>query len=328
MADTEVWPTVFVGWNTKAEEVHRAFQLGQTEVYTGKLHVRKGAAFVGVLEDGRLIASGSVANVSGSLYELSLTHLAASADVAPRLEGGLLQKLKAVPKPFRRGPITAFLIPPDAKENLFDLAWFKAVRELAARELVAGTTDAKPKHKEVPVKPMEVKETPAAKQIPEDEREALLKGWIPPVLQGLLADHVRADQWELLIAYAFRALGCKVIYQGKKAGAKAVPDCTARYTSPTGQLIELIIDAKAGFWNGSVDDIRAMRDYVALGNPYSYPLFIANSLPKDIQDKLRQHIMHGKVARAICGRDLAQLIYQRLTDPDFNVEFELRRFFL
>lgn len=328
MADADVWPAVFLGWKTKGDEIFRAFQLGQAEIASGKLHVRKGAAFLGVLEDGRVIASGHVANVSGSLYELSLTHLASSAEEAPRLEGGLMQKVKGIPKPFMKGPLTAFLIPPDAKENLFDLAWFKEVREFAQRELVRGTTTPLPKREEVQAKPIEVKETPAATQIPEDEREALLKGWIPPVLQGLLADHVRADQWELLIAYAFRALGCKVIYQGKKAGAKAVPDCTARYTSPTGQLIELIIDAKAGFWNGSVDDIRAMRDYVALGNPYSYPLFIANSLPKDIQDKLRQHIMHGKVARAICGRDLAQLIYQRLTDPDFNVEFELRRFFL
>lgn len=100
-----------------------------------------------------------------------------------------------------------------------------------------------------------------------------------------------------------------------------MPDCIARYTSPTGQLVELVIDAKAGIWNGAVDDIRAMRDYLTLSNPYSYPLFVANGLKEDVPQRLREHVMHGKLARAV-------LIMQRLTDPNFNVEMELRRMFL
>lgn len=37
--------------------------------------------------------------------------------------------------------------------------------------------------------------------------------------------------------------------------------------------------------------------------------------------------MHGRIARAITGRDLALLIVQRLTDANFNVEMELERLF-
>jgi len=38
--------------------------------------------------------------------------------------------------------------------------------------------------------------------------------------------------------------------------------------------------------------------------------------------------MQGKVARVVSGRDLALLIAQRLNDPNFNVEMELRRIFV
>ena len=38
----------------------------------------------------------------------------------------------------------------------------------------------------------------------------------------------------------------------------------------------------------------------------------------DVPDKLREHVMRGKTARAISGRDLALLISQRLTDPGFQ----------
>ncbi len=43
---------------------------------------------------------------------------------------------------------------------------------------------------------------------------------------------------------------------------------------------------------------------------------------------LREHVMQGKVARVVSGRDLALLIAQRLNDPNFNVEMELRRIFV
>ena len=160
------------------------------------------------------------------------------------------------------------------------------------------------------------------------ENESLLTSWIPPALEGLLEDHVRADQWEVTVAYGFRALGFEVEVRGQQNPGQAEPDCIATYTSPTGQMIELIIDAKAGQWNAPVDDIRAMRDYMALSAAYAHPLFVANSLGKSVPDRLDEHVMQGKTARAMSGRDLALLIKQRLTDPDFNVALEFRQIVL
>lgn len=65
-----------------------------------------------------------------------------------------------------------------------------------------------------------------------------------------------------------------------------------------------------------------MRDHLALSTPCSHPLFVANSLSNDVHEKLKERIMNGKTDRAICGRDLALLIAQRLTDADFDVELE------
>ena len=92
--------------------------------------------------------------------------------------------------------------------------------------------------------------------------------------------------------------------------------------------MEPVIDAKAERWNGGVDDLLAMRGYLALSTSYSHALLVADSLGKDVPEKLREHVMNGKTARATSARDLALLICQRLTDPDFNVELELRRIFL
>lgn len=324
MSVTDVWPAVFVAWKSKSGEVFQSIKSGKIDANTGKLHLRKGAEFVIVLEDGTLVASGRVSSVTGSLHDTFLTRLSLNLDEAPRLPSNLLDKVQALPRSLLKAPVNAFVIPPDRNSGPFNSEWFSDAYS-AAEKLLPPASGSHEATKSKNSRDTKVLKEEVAKV---DEREALLKGWLPPVLQGLLAEHVRADQWELLVAYAFRALGCKVTYQGQKAGAKAVPDCTARYTSPSGQLIELVIDAKAGCWHGAVDDIRAMRDYVELAMPYSYPLFVANSVAADVPDKLRQHIMHGKIARAISGRDLAQLIYQRLTDPNFNVEFELRRFFL
>ncbi|MBI5092107.1 MAG: hypothetical protein HZB26_06630 [Candidatus Hydrogenedentes bacterium] len=284
-----------------------------------------------VLEDGTLIATGNVVNIAGNVHTLSLTTSVSTLTGAPTLQVGLVERVRAIPKPYLKGPVTSFLIPLDKKDGVFDIQWFDAAVSFFRSAIPNGkATPAAPENNSKAKMPAPTKsvETAAPLSSAGDEREALLKGWIPPVLNGLLADHVRADQWELMVAYALRALGCQVTYMGNSAAGQAVPDCIARYTSPAGQVIELIVDAKAGQWNGAVDDIRAMRDYVALATPYSFPLFVANSLTKDVTEKLRQHVMHGKVARAICGRDIALLIAQRLTDPNFNVEFELRRFFL
>ena len=67
---------------------------------------------------------------------------------------------------------------------------------------------------------------------------------------------------------------------------------------------------------------------MALSAAYAYPLFVASGLGKSVPDRLDEHVMQGKTARAMSGRDLALLIKQRLTDPDFNVALEFRQIVL
>ncbi len=51
-------------------------------------------------------------------------------------------------------------------------------------------------------------------------------------------------------------------------------------------------------------------------------------LTKDVKNKLEQHLAPGKRLCAISGHDLAQLVVQRLTNADFNVEIELKKILL
>jgi hypothetical protein len=325
MSESGAWSVVFVGWRSKADEMAAAIQSGRVDAWTGKLHARKGARFVSLVEDGTLLAVGSVASARGNVYELSVEATAEGLPSAPSLDRVCLEALRAIPRPLLKAPISGIMVPDGQKDGVLSAKWFEDVASfgLKSLKLTAPGQAAPPASP-----PSQTRKAEPSAPARGDEREALLKGWIPLALQGLLEDHVRADQWELVVAYAFRALGCQVDVQGSSNPGKAVPDCIARYTSPAGQIIELVVDAKAGKWSGCVDDIRAMRDYLALSTPYSFPLFVANSLAGDVNDKLREHIMNGKTARAICGRDLALLIAQRLTDPNFNVELELRRLFL
>lgn len=347
MQETGSWPTVLVVWKSKAQETYEAAVRGQVSVHTGKgLHLRKGAQFVLVVEDGRLLASGQIAAVSGYLHDLHLDCLCGDLASAVALPESLAIALKGIPRPFLKGPVSAVVIPPDKDGSAIGRDWFDAAVNLALKTYgstpqnrvltemaqspvpsgspIAASPTVAEASPSVPAEP----QPPAAKAEPGDEKETLLKSWIPPALGGLLEDHVRADEWEMLAALAFRALGCKVEIQGRNAVGKALPDCIVRYTSPAGQLIELVVDAKAGRWTGSIDDIRAMRDYIALSASYSFPLFVANSLARGVGERLHEQIIHGKTARAISGRDLALLIVRRFTDPSFNVEFELRRIFL
>ncbi len=325
-----VWPMVLVGWRSKGDELLEAIRKGQVDIWTGKLHVRKGARFLALLEDGTVLALGEVSGVRGNLHDLSLDAVVCDVNADIALPADLVDKVRAVPRSYLKGPLSAFILPPDKEDGVFTMSWFNQATDFVRRSLRSGTDGSGGSRQILP----QPTANPAAdnnepSDTPEqNERESLLKSWIPPLLQGLLADHVRSDKWELLVAYGFRALGCQVNMQGQKESGKAVPDCVVRHTSAAGQVIQLVVDAKAGHWNGAVDDIRAMRDYLDVSTPYSYPLFVANIVGPDVQEKLRQHLMHGKTARAISGHDLALLIMQRLTDPSFDVGSELRRIFL
>ncbi len=339
MADNSVWPVVFIAWKSKSDQAMEATREGQLDAYTGKLHARKGAPCLVVTEDGKILGAGEVADVSKYDHEISLDGIAGSLEKAPQISKSWLEKLKSVPNGFLKRPISGIFAPPDKDDAVLSREWFDQVRSYALKSLKKTTSSSKNNAERTKKqgddqsdkgkKNQERKKKKAKKtsvSIGDDaESESLLTSWIPSALEGLLEDHVRSDQWEVVVAYAFRALGFDVELRGQQNPGQAEPDCIATYTSATGQMIKLVIDAKAGQWNAPVDDVRAMRDYMALSEAYARPVFVANSLGKNVDEKLHEHVMQGKTASAMSGRDLALLIKQRLTDPDFDVELELRQ---
>ncbi len=343
---SDVWPVTLIGWRSKAQEILAAALSGTVSVGLGKgVHVRKGARFVLLLEDGAVLAYGEVVTVRDPQFELRLAGCAASPDGAPALTGAWLERLKAVPRGFLRQPLSGVVVIPDRQDAVIPIGWFDDVYRFAEKRLEATTrvptasspapepapsavssSPPAPPPAVAPPREAQASSVPAPQQ--DDERESLLRSWIPPALSGLLADHVRADEWELIVAYAFRALGCRVDIRGQTAPGKVEPDCIATYTTSDGRIFEIVIDAKAGRWTADIDDIRAMRDYMTRAHPYARPLFVANSLAREVPERLRQQLINDKVGRAISGRDLALLISQRFTDPGFSLEMELQRMFL
>jgi hypothetical protein len=90
-----------------------------------------------------------------------------------------------------------------------------------------------------------------------------------------------------------------------------------------------VVDAKAGAWNGRVEDLRAMKDYVSrYPGEYSYPVFVAAILTPGTRERLLDADIPHKVPVAITGQDLARLIMKRLTTPEFQLETEFRRLVL
>jgi len=339
MSVSAVWPVALVGWRSKAQEILSAAASGTVAVGLGKgVHVRKDARFVMLLEDGAVLAYGEVVAVREPQFELRLAGIAPNPDGAPVLTGAWLEKLKAVPRGLLRQPLSGIVVVPDKQDAIIPMGWFDDVYRFAEKRLgqpVQGSASAPPPAEQASGSATQVSRPPRADQVagvPEpqhdDERESLLRSWIPPALSGLLADHVRADEWELIVAYAFRALGCRVDIRGQTTPGRVEPDCIATYTTSDGRIFEIVIDAKAGRWAGDIDDIRAMRDYMTRAHPYARPLFVANSLAREVPERLRQQLINDKVGRAVSGRDLALLISQRLTDPGFSLEMELQRMFL
>jgi hypothetical protein len=329
MSNLDIWPVVFVVWKTKGEEALQAINQGQITAKSGKaVHARKNAQFIAIREDGAVLAIGQISNITKWQFDLNLTALATDINNLPQLSKKWLEKVKAVPNGFIKFPISALIVPPGKENSVFDGKWFLDVYNYGLKNLPSVTAQAVKTAKPEPVppppgettKPEPVLESKKKKQGEKPDQDTLLRSWIPPALTGLLQDHVRADQWEIVVAEAFQALGFKVQLLGQNAKGKAVPDCIAAYTSPTGQILELVVDAKAGHWSGAIDDIRAMQDYHSQCNTFTYPIFVANSLSKDIGEKLRDHVMQSRTPSAISGRDLALLICQRLTNPGFNIE--------
>ena len=307
----EVWPVLFIAWHSKIEEVVQKLQNGQLIAkMQSKLHARKDARFLLVSESGRVLALGTLDQVSGDNYGLFLLSPIPNPETVLNLPNEWFEPLKDFSSNRLKFPVTVWAIPPDTSLKI-NKKWFNEVYDLTE------THYNKSKGENQTFVANDDAATVANK-------EHILSQWLPPILNGLLADRIRADQWEIMVGNAFRALGCHVKMFGHQVSGRAEPDCIATYTSPSGQIVEILIDAKSGTWHGSIEDIRAMRDYHAMANPYTFPLFVANSLGKDVPSKLHANPMRGKIPKAITGHDLALLIFQRLTKPDFDIELELR----
>lgn len=300
----DAWPVVFIGWQSRKEAIFTSVQKAElTTIIPNGIHIRRGARSIVILEDGELLGVGNIVSITKNgqrdICRFSWEATAQSPTKLPRLSGQWLEKLQTLPKTLLTLHINPLILSPSSRFNL-NTKWFHDVERFALTQL-----------------------QPAQKLKP-GVLEEELNEWLPPALQPLLTDYVPTDQWELLVAKAFIALGCNVEVLGHTKPGKAEPDCLVKYISPLGQVTELVIDAKAGQWGGAVEDLRAMQEYQANANPYTLPLFVANQLHPETQERLKQYNMHGKTARAITGTQLAVLIVHRLTQPEFNVEKALR----
>jgi hypothetical protein len=272
-----------------------------------------------VAEDGGVLGVVTVQAVAGSNCQFSVEAIAESPAKMPVLKDDQLSILRGVPRPFLKLPVTAFPLPPGGKTaHGLTPEWFETVLEaVLPRSAEAATRSgaaAAPPYPQTPAPSHAVQDA-----APPEAREKELLQWLPPALAGLLEPHVRADLWEDVVAHAFRALGCEVEQLGKLREGEAVPDCIVRHKRPEGAIttvIEFVVDAKAGRWTAAVDDLRAMRDYVE--RFHGNPLFVANALPADVTEKLSENPIAGKTPRAVTGRQLAELIVRRLTDPSFD----------
>lgn len=323
----DVWPVVFLCWRSRAEEVLQALHKGVLDVSCSpKLHIRKGAKVLVVVEDGGVLGAVTVRSVVGFNCDFSVDAIAESLTKLPTLKGELLSTLRGVPRPFIKGPVTAFPLPPgDKAAHGLTLPWFDAVLDAV---LPKPATAAPPvvQRREASTPDPAGAEPEANKQRADHGCAPNLSDWIPPALAGLLEGHVRADLWEDVVADAFTALGCEVERLGKRREGEAVPDSIVRHKKYQGSittLVEFVVDCKAGFWAAPVDDIRAMREY--LTRHHGTALFVANALAKDVPMKLAENPLGATTARALTGRHLAQWLHRRLTDPQFDVHQELQK---
>ncbi|MBF0384025.1 MAG: hypothetical protein HQL69_23660, partial [Magnetococcales bacterium] len=194
MNSTDIWPVAFVVWKAKGEEALEAIKQGQITAHTGKnIHARKNALFVILQEDGLVLAIGQIVNINKWQYELSLHATAKQIDKGLQLSKKWLDQVKAIPRPFLKGPISGIIITPDNKDAILDESWFKAVYNFSMKKLPKEpkATTTTPVAAVAVAKPQQ--QTKKQTVIKDTEKESLLKSWIPPALVGLLDDHVRAD---------------------------------------------------------------------------------------------------------------------------------------
>lgn len=327
----EVWPVLFVAYKSKAEEVLGSLREGSLSaaIVSGR-HVRRGARFVVALEDGRVLGTGEVIKVSNDRHELSVQGEVTALGDAPEFAENLLGKLKALLGPDKRPPVVAHVIPIDGKGCPFDIGGFDAAAGLldTARKPVeaAPSKSATPAAGARRAAKSDSKgggnRAPKALAADEDG-DAELLGWIPPILAPLVTGKARADEWETIVGNALRAVGFTTEELGRTRPGEPVPDWVARFEGDSA-VFKLVVDAKAGSWNAPTDAIRAMKDYVReYGGAKAYPVFVVGQAGPDVKEKLAHAMIGHRDAAVITGRQLAELIVKRLTRPELSLESEV-----
>lgn len=323
----DVWPVLFIAYRSKAEDALKAMKDGTLSAAVGSgVHVRRGAQFILLLDDGCILGTGEVVKAFKEKQELSVRYEAASASAATTLPKPHFEKLKALVAGAYGLPtsqISAWVIPTGAVTSPVDVAWFDEVTALVEQATVGSNGSLEVECAKSPGAPGTEPRTVPRNALTAADRELL--GWLPPRLSALVTDDARADQWEALVAATFRALGLIVDELWEKRPGEPVPDCVARYEGNAGTYL-LVVDAKRGEWNAPVDALRAMRDYLAeFGGPRGYPVFVVGRLGRNARQRLAEAVIGLADPVAITGRQLADLLVKKLTRPELSFEAELRQ---
>lgn len=139
----------------------------------------------------------------GHLCEFGVHAIAESIAKLPQIKGEQLAALKAVPRPFIKLPVTAFMLPPGETKHGLTVEWFGRVLDSVLPDSgkpprAESSPRAEPKGEQTPT-------DTTHEDAPSYETGDRLRDWLPPALHGLLAERVRADLWEDIVAK--RSLG-------------------------------------------------------------------------------------------------------------------------
>jgi hypothetical protein len=326
----DVWPALFVADESRAEEALEALRAGTVVApLASGGHVRRGARFLLVLENGRVLGSGEVIKVTNDTHELAVWKQAEAPAKAPFLGGQALVRLKAILRHESRPPLQVYILPNEGSRRRFGTADFDGASALLDQPASQVVEKAAPNRNSSTIKKAEADKkaaSPAPKPIEPSrskEDEEFLT-WLPPRLAQLVAERVPAAEWETLVSAALCAVGFSTDELGQRRPGEPVPDCVARLEGDT--VIKLVVDAKAGTWNAPTEAIRAMKDYVReFGGPRAYAVFVVGKLGPDVRDRLAGAMVGYRDAVAITGRQLAELIVKRLKQPELMMEAEVTR---
>ncbi len=320
----EVWPALFVADETRAEEALEALRAGTVIAPRASGgHVRRGARFLLVLENGRVLGMGEVIKVTNDTHEVAVWKQAEALTRAPFLGGQALVRLKGILRHGSRPPLEVYLLPNEGYTKRFGTADFER-----AVALLDQPKKAAPDRKSSTIKKAEAEKKAASSEPKPIERSRSREdeeflAWLPPRLAQLVAERVPAGKWETLVSAALCAVGFSTDELGQRRPGEPVPDCVARLEGDT--VLKLVVDAKAGTWNAPTEAIRAMNDYIREFGPKAYPVFVVGKLGPDVRDRLAGAMVGYRDAVAITGRQLAELIVKRLTQPELVMEAEVTR---